>query len=277
MPVFNAYVATSTRRSKQNIADSPATAGMGKVSAGGLKGREELKSLGERMGWTSHELTMREIQQMSADETLWHEAFNKDNFERAFERDVIGRHNREAMAVWDIRKAWREGVTKEQSRCAEEAGAEFASRFPTFERTIDNAHAIVRFMEEHDLDATEVSSYIKAFNALVEEGKMSLAPVQSADEFFAQHPELRDNGVPPLVATRHQREQNTAAHFAKSVAATNEASVTRVVDYPQEHHGVPTQPDRISFRKRVANMTADEIRMECEIDPALRKALDALT
>lgn len=275
--MFNAYEATHRFKGK-TAKDSTSTAGMGKAPAGGLKGREELKSLGERNGWTARELSMCEIQQASADEVLWHEVFNKENLDRAFTLAENQRMNRERMPIWDIRKKWAgiTRVTNEEAEAARVAGATFAERFSTFERTEPNALAICAYMADHDLDPKQVSSYVTAFHALVEDGKMSLAPILSADEYLAEHPELRDNRVPPLIAARHQREQRTEAHFAKSASATSEGSVTRVVDYEQQKHGVPPQSDKISFRRKVDSMTAEEIRRECEINPGFRAALDAL-
>src|SRR5882762_5449349 len=86
-------------------------------------GRAELKALGERRGWAAVELSMREINVMSADETLWHQTYNAANWRTAFERQEVGRQNKQHMKVWDIRRHWREGVTEEQSRRAQAAGA----------------------------------------------------------------------------------------------------------------------------------------------------------
>lgn len=69
-------------------------------------------------------------------------------------------------------------------------------------------------------------------------------PALSADQFLAEHPELHDTHVPPLIAARHQREQNTEAHFAAASTATSESTVTRVVDYEEQKHGVPPQSDK---------------------------------
>jgi hypothetical protein len=131
-------------------------------------------------------------------------------------------------------------------------------------------------MQARDWDATKIESYTAAFRELTEQGKLTIGPAESADEYLAAHPELKDNRVPPLIDTRHQREQNTEAHFAKSAAATNESSVTRVVDYPHEQRGVPPQPDKLSFRMKVRSMSASEIAQRCADDPGFRKALDEL-
>lgn len=180
------------------------------------------------------------------------------------------------MPIWNIRRARSGGATPEESEKARAAGNEFVTRFPTFARTVENAQAMVRFLEENDLDGTQVSSYVKAFHALTEQGKLQLAPAQSADEYLAQHPELHDNHVPPLIAARHQREQNTEAHFAKAVSATNEGRVTRVVDYGQQKRGVPPESDKYSFKMKIRAMSADQLAQRCADDPSFKAALDAL-
>lgn len=259
--------------------DSSSTVGIGKTPSGGLRGREELKALGERNSWAARELSMRDINAMSADETLWHETFNKGNLERAFAVAENQRSNRERQPIWDIRNKWsgRKLVTPEEAEAARSAGATFAERFPTFERTKENALKICHYMADQDLDPKQVSSYVTAFNALVESGKMSLAPIQSADEYLAAHPELHDNSrIPPLIAARHQREQGTEAHFAKSASATNQGSVTRVVDYGRQKHGVPAESEKYSFKMKVRSMSADELAQRCVDDPAFKAALDAL-
>jgi len=238
----------------------------------------ELKSLGERRNYKDRELDARAVANLSSDEYLWFQTFYPVRLETAAQIESNRRQNAERMPVWETRRMWRGEVSPEEDAKARAAGDAFAKRHPTFERTTPNAMLMIEYMKSHDLDATEVFSYVKAFNALVEEGKLIPAKAQSADEYLAEHAdELVDRRIPPLIAARHQREQTTAAHFAKSAAVTNEGSVTRVVDYPQERRGVPPQPDRVSFRKKIAAMSAEAVLRECEIDPAFRKALDELT
>src|SRR5260370_539433 len=241
-----------------------------------MPSKSELKALGVRKGWNSIEISVREIEQMSADEVLWHEAFNKENWDRAFTLSENGRLNRERMPIWNVRRMWRGEASGEETEKARIAGDQFATRFPQFHRTLDNAQVMVAYMESHDLNATKLESYVSAYKALMEEGKLSLAPPQSADEFVEAHPELKDNRVPPLVASRHRREQNTTAQFAASTAATNEGSVTRMVDYPHQLRGVPPQSDKHSFRMKVRSLSASEIAQRCADDPAFKAALDAL-
>src|SRR5256885_15880055 len=109
MPVFNAFEATNPRKKSKSFNEG-ATAGTAKVSSGG-KSREELKSLGERNGWTARELSMREIQQMGADEVVWHEVFDKENFDKAFERDAVVKERKVINQKWDAKKLW-DDVTK---------------------------------------------------------------------------------------------------------------------------------------------------------------------
>jgi len=237
--------------------------------------KEELQAMAAQMGWEPREVTYEDIQKMSSAELRFHEVWNKDKLERAFIIEQNKRINAERMEVWDKRRMWGGRATPEETEKARAAGDEFATRFPTFARTVENAQAMVRFLEENDLDGTRVSSYVTAFRALTEQGKLKLAPAQSANEYLAQHPELHDNRVPPLIAARHQREQNTEAHFAKSASATNEGSVTRVTDYGQQKH-VPPESEKYSFKMKVRAMSADELAQRCADDPAFKAALDAL-
>lgn len=236
----------------------------------------ELKSLGERKGWTMHELSMREIRQMSADETSWHEAYNKENFDGAIERDANARHNRQAMGVWDIRRQWREGVTEEQSRRAQEAGAEFARRFPTFEQSIDNAHAIVGFMEENDLDPTEISSYITAYRELTDQVKLTVAPIESADDYLRNHPELHERRTPPIIAARAAKAEQTAKYFQAAANATAKGTVVNVIDYPSEQSGYPAAPTKYSFRKLLDSLSAAEYQKRLNEDKQFAAAIDKL-
>ena len=242
-----------------------------------MPSKGELKALGERKGWAAREISMREIrQQMSAEEVLWHEAFNKDNFEQAFEHDANARHNREAMGVWDIRRQWREGVTAEESRRAQEAGAEFARRFPTFEQTIDNAHAIVRFMEENDLDPAEIASYITAYRELTDQVKLTVAPIESADDYLRNHPELHERRTPPIIAARNAKAEATQEYFAQAASARAKGNVVNVVDYGPQTHGVPPRPDKVSFRRLVASLSASELAKRISEDSQFRESLNRL-
>jgi hypothetical protein len=131
-------------------------------------------------------------------------------------------------------------------------------------------------LEERDLDATKVESYVAAFRELSVDGSITLAKAEGAQEFYDEHVELHDRRTPPLIAARHQREQNTAAHFAAASAATNESSVTRVVDFGPQKRGIPPESDKYSFKTKVRVMSADELAQRCADDPAFKAALDSL-
>src|SRR5260370_37145263 len=226
MAVFNAYEATNPRLKKKPFNDG-VTAGTAKVSSSrGAKSRDALTALGERQGWRVRELSMREIQQMSADETLWHEAYNKENFDVAFTLAENGRLNRERMPVWNVRRMWNGRATSEEDSAALIAGNQFATRCPQFERSIENPQAIVEWMQANDLDATKVESYVRAFRALVEEGRLIPAKPESADDFLANHPELHDRRTPPIIAARNARVEGTRKHFEAAANAPTQSTST---------------------------------------------------
>jgi len=245
-----------------------------------MPSKSELKSLGERRGWTVREISAREIQQMSAEEVLWHEAFNRDNFDGALERQRTAKHNREAMGQWAVRLMWEGKATPEQDVKARAAGNEFAIRFPTFERTVENAQIMVEHMREHSLDATRVDNYVAAYKALVEDGKLTPAPAQSSTDFYKAHPELHDTRTPPIIAARNAKQAATEKFFAEAreSTATARSGATRVTDYGNEQQGVPPYSDieKTSLRSLVRRMSAAELEEKCQNDPSFKKALDSL-
>src|SRR6266478_10070342 len=258
MPVFNAYEATNPRLKKSKPFNDGATAGTAKVSSSrGGKSREELKALGERHGWSARELSMREIQQMSADETLWQGEFNKEGFDRAFTLAENGRLNNERMPIWNVRRMWGGGATPEEDSAARIAGNQFATRCLQFERTIVNAQAIVEWMQAHDLDGTKVESYVTAFQALVEEGKLTPAPTESADDFLRNHAELHDTRTPPIIAARNAKAEQTQKYFEAAANATARAGATQITTYPADETGYPNFPSKYSFRKLVEGLSAE--------------------
>ncbi len=273
-------IPTKRGRAAQSRTSDSADSGLAGTAktptSAGMASKEELKAMAAQMGWEPRELSYEEIQKMSSAELRFHEVWNKENLDRAFTIEQNKRTNAERMPIWNIRRAWSGGATAEESEKARAAGNEFATRFPTFARTVENAQAMVRFLEENDLDGTQVSSYVKAFHALTEQGKLQLAPAQSATEYLAQHPELHDNRVPPLIAARHQRQENTTTHVAAASAATSQGSVTRVVDYGAQKHGIPPESEKYSFKMKVRAMSANELAQRCADDPMFKAALDAL-
>src|SRR5260370_4036689 len=115
----------------------------------------DLQAQGEKYGWTAHPLTMLEINQMSSAELRWQEEFNTENLEKVFTIEASKRNNQAVKKTMDARRMWR-NATDEKSAEAQAAGAEFAARYPAFVRHTENALAIARYMETHDLDATQV-------------------------------------------------------------------------------------------------------------------------
>ncbi len=242
-----------------------------------MPSKSELKSLGERKGWTVREISAREIQQqMSADEVLWHEAFNKENVDRAFERQRIDKHNREAMGQWAVKRMWEGKATPEENEKARIAGDTFAMRTPKFARTIESAQIMVEYMQQNDLDATKVESYVIAYKALVEDGKLTPAPAQSADDFLRSHPELHDTRTPPIIAVRAARKEATEKFFEQAKAATAQAGATSVTDYPADETGYPNYPTKYSFRRLVESLDAESYARRLKEDPQFSAALDRL-
>jgi hypothetical protein len=240
------------------------------------RSKSELKELGERMGWTPGPRTMAEINSMSSQQCLWEEAFNSEQYERALTLPGIAQERKGIDRQWAVRRMWEGKATPDENEKCRLAGDAFATRTPQFARTMENAQIMVEYMQQNDLDATRVESYVIAYKALVEDGKLTPAPAQSADDFLAQHPELLDRRTPPIIAARQAATQNAAAHSAKTAAATREGSVTRLVDYGPQKHGVPPGPDKYSYKKKIRSMSASEIAQRCQDDPAFRKSLDEL-
>jgi hypothetical protein len=274
MPVFNAYIATSHRTSRRQKEDSAATAGTAKIPRVGVN-KSDLEAQGTQYGWTARPLTYQEVRRMPSSELRWHEQFNAANLENALASPAKIKEGKDIDRQWAVRRMWEGRATAEEDEKARIAGDAFATRTPQFARTIENATLMIEHMKARDWDATKIESYVAAFRELTEQGKLTVAPAQSADEFLAAHPELHDTRTPPIIEARHQREQNTEALAAKSVAATSEGNVARLVDYGPRRHGVP-EPEKYSFKQKIRSMSASEIAQRCQDDLAFRKALDEL-
>src|SRR6266851_3138747 len=167
---FNAFEATNKRLKKSKPLNEGATGGAAKTPRVGVN-KSDLEAQGEQSGWTAHPLTMLEINQMSSAELRWHEEFNRQALDDLFNTEANKRHNKEVKKVVDARRMWR-NATDEESASAQAAGAEFAARYPAFVRHTENALAIARYMETHDLDATRVESYAEAFTELALQGAL---------------------------------------------------------------------------------------------------------
>jgi len=81
-----AYVSNAwkqTQRSKPKN-DSASTAGAPKIATVIARSKSDLKEWGERMSLAPRTLSMSEINAMSSQEMLWHEAWNGENYKAAF-------------------------------------------------------------------------------------------------------------------------------------------------------------------------------------------------
>src|SRR5258707_251048 len=214
---------------------------------------------------------MLEINQMSSAELRWHEQFNAENLENVVTVEENKKNNKQNMAAWNVKRMWGGKASEEETQKAFAAGDRFASNYAQFVRNMDNAQAITSYMEENNLDATQVQSYVEAFEVLVPQGKLVLSPKAagigteetltgealmlyplrylllqpnkvlkpedklSADEWFEQHKEiLGDKRTPPLIVARQARADATAAHWNQVEASTAKSGSTTVVDYTQE-------------------------------------------
>src|SRR6266478_2619774 len=135
----------------------------------------DLQAQGEKYGWTAHPLTMLEINQMSSAELRWHEQFNPENLENVFTIEANQRNNQAVKKTMDARRMWSGRACEDESAAARSAGEEFAARYPAFVRHTENALAIARYMETHDLDGTKIESYVEAFTDLAMQGLITLS------------------------------------------------------------------------------------------------------
>jgi len=65
-------------------------------------------------------------------------------------------------------------------------------------RTIENATLMIEYMQAHDFDATKVESYVIAYKALVEDGKLT--------------PARRNQRTTSFAVIRAARYQNASDH-----------------------------------------------------------------
>ena len=283
-------------------------------SANGMN-RAELEALASRMGWIPRELSMSDIRTMSSAELRYHEVCNSEKFQVALERDSNKKHNEQAMKGWDVRKKWSGEIaaTDSDKQKMKAVAEQFERMYPQWIKSESNASEVWNYMRQNNSDPTQIASVIAAFEALAQSGKISLNPsaigagqetsvtgseltshrnfhrllqsqrrptadeAKSADAWLQDHPELKPSVLPPIVAARREKVASTIAYFENAKQATNEGSVVRMTDYPvPDHRGAPAQPDKASFRKKIASMTAEQLKNECALDPNFRKALDEL-
>ncbi len=289
------------------------TAGVGKSS--GFKTAQELKALGERSGWVAGPVSLNDVKAMGADRLRWEELFNKDALENALALPDRIETNRENQAAWDVKKKWEGDIpaSNDDKKKMTRVAQQFERAYPQWIKSEANATALWDYLKNNNLDPTKHESTVAAFEALALQGSISLSPAAisagsenevsgqdllrhhnfhrllqsqqrvsaedrlSAKEYFELYKDtLADKRTPPLIVARQARADATAAHFAQTESTTARSGSTNVIDYPSQPHGVPPQPDKISFRKKVQSMTADEVRRECEINPGFKQSLDDL-
>jgi hypothetical protein len=259
-------------------------------------------------------LSVSEIHEMSSGECRYHQICNADLYEAAFQRQANIEHNDRELDKVAVQRMFDDRATPEEFESAVKETQKFGERFPQgqFKERPENRAKLVSYLREHN-KAITYQNLVEAFETLSIAGNLVLSPNAisvgpeveltgealrkyprlhklleaqkrptaeerlSADEYFEQHKGvLADKRTPPLIIARQERAAATAAHFVQAEAkAANSGSMT-VTDYGGQSRGGPPQPEKISFRKKIQNMTADEIRRECEIDPNFRAALDAL-
>lgn len=311
--MYNQFLATRPKARRQKD-DSPATAGAGgKLPRVGVN-KSDLEAQGAQNGWTVGPVTPEQVKAMSSAALRWHEQFNAENLDKALTTEQNRAAKQKDQAADTVRKKWlkQAPVTDDEQKQMRDVATQFLRLYPQFIESEANVDAVWNYMQEQNLDPTELSSPVAAFESLAQAGKVSLNPSAisagpersvsgreltshhsfhlllqpqrrtsdvdklSADQFKAAHPELHDTRMPFIVSVRKEREANTTAHKTVTQEVTSSSGSTKVVDYPQEQHGVPPQPEKVSFRKKVNSMTADQIQQECAINPAFRKSLDEM-
>jgi hypothetical protein len=312
MYVANAW--KQTKRGKKD--DSSAVNLGAPKTSGGFKTAQELKAMGERYGWVAGPVSPDDVKAWGADQLRWNELFNKEALEHALTLPERIKHGKEVDQQWQAKKFWDNAasIPPQEHKAMLTEFKKFVDHYPQYKSTThwdDNNDALFGWLQDRHM-APIYSNLVLAFEANALAGKVWLNPnainagsetevsgqdllrhhsfhllIQaqrrvsdldclSANEFLAQHDELKDKRTPPLVAAREARAEATAAHFANAETNTAKSGSTNVVDYPQVQRGVPAQPDKVSFRKKVQNMTSEEIRRECEIDQSFKDALDQL-
>jgi len=310
------YVANAHKQSKRSKSqDSPVSAGVGKLPGQTVTNKTELKELGERMGWKVRPLTEREIRgSMSAQEVVWHEVWNSDNYKAAFTAEESKKTTKANVAAMSTKRMWAGQATEEESQQAYAAGERFASNYASFVRNVHNSETMVLFMAENNLDATKSQSYVEAFEVLAPQCKLVLSPKNagigpeetvsgeslknyprlhllcqpnkvlkpedklSADEYFALHKDtLGDKRVPPIILQKQQLAAATTKHFEQVKSGTAEGQAVRFTDQGgKDYPGFPAAPTKYSFRKLVDSVSSTELAQRCQQDPAFKKALDEM-
>lgn len=279
----------------------------------GSASKEELESVAKRYGWTRTQLSAKDIHEMGSGEARFYEVCRPDVWNAAFQREAISEHNKQCMVGWNAKRMWDGKATEEESQKAYVAGDRFASNYSQFLRSESNAKAIISYMEENNLDATQVQSYVEAFERLAPQGKLVLSPKAagigaeetltgealrkyprlhlllqksktvkaedklSADQWLQSHPELRDNRISPLTTHRMDVAAATVAHFERSKGGTAEGQAVRFTDMGgKDYSGYPSHPTKHSFRRLLGSLDSVEYARRLNEDPAFARAVDSL-
>src|SRR5258708_15840041 len=145
MFVSNAWKQTKRGGPKN---DSPGTAGAPKVATVIARSRGELKEWGERMSLIPRKLSMAEVNGMSSQEMLWHEAWNSENYKAAFTAEENKKSNPQKIAGSNNKRMWSGKATEEESQKAFAAGDRFALNYSQFVRNAYNSDAMVLYMAQ---------------------------------------------------------------------------------------------------------------------------------
>ena len=229
----------------------------------------ELEALAVRMGWTKRELSYQELQSMSSAEMRYHQICNKERYDAAFTNEEARKQAARTNAEWERLKKWtgETPVSQEDRAKMREVANEFQRLYPQYIRNESNSRVLWDYMEDSNLDPTNLQGVISAFETLAQKGDIALNPSAigagpetsvegrdlikhhnfhlllqpqrrvnpedklSAKQYLEQHPELHDKSTPPLIQQRIVREQNTAEHFQKTQEATATQNGTRFTDY----------------------------------------------
>jgi hypothetical protein len=298
VPTRRPFTSTAENKPARSVAPSTAT-------------RAELESLAARQGWQPRELSMKDIREMSAAEVQYHEVCNPDNFMAAFQRAENVAHNRKAIEQWATKRMFDDKATPEEIAAAVKEATRFSTNHPQFlgpsqptnrgklfqwlrdrnlQITYDNfcsgfADLSLRgelvvsaacIGEDTELTGEALRNYPRLHELLQPHRLRTAEESMSADEWKAAHPELVDHGIPPLILRRQQIAERTAEHFQQAANSEVRGSVVHVMDYGEQTHGVPPEPDKYSFNQKIRSMSAAELAGRCADDPAFKAALDKM-
>ena len=234
-----------------------------------LVGRGQPSEVAPNNGRTVRPLTCREItENMSAADAEWHVQHNKKNWEAAFEEQERRRQSKNHIAKTRIELAWN-GHSTPQEEAAIRAGQSWASRTPSFPRTLEAATLMCEYMKRESLDA--------GCHRVIQQGIQRAG--RSRQNYAAA---LRigrtvpPKAVPPLIASQQAKAAATATHFEQAASATAASGSTKFVDYEPEQRGpLYANTTKASFRNLLKNLSADEY-LEKMQDPQFRAAVDKL-